>query len=87
MLSFVPGASLVSAGMPVPLQPPRDECLGEVRVRAPVRDSETGPSNGDLLLQALLARPSGYQASAGVIRDHSLMSCRHKVGEKREMLR
>lgn len=87
MLCFAPRASLASSGMPIPLQPPRDKCLGEVRVRATARNSGTGPSNGDLLLRALLAGPSGYQASAQVIRDHRLMSYRHNSRKKREMLR
>lgn len=63
-LSFVSAASPVSAGLPVPLQPPRDKCLSEVRVRAAISDGKTGHSNRDLLLQHLQAGPSGYQASA-----------------------
>lgn len=52
-LSFVSAASPVSAGLPVPLQPPRDKRLSEVRVRATASDGKTGHSNRDLLLQHL----------------------------------
>lgn len=48
---------------------------------ATARDGETGHSNGDLQLRALLAGPSGHQASARVTRGHSLMSYGHKGGE------